>query len=101
MNPRFEHYDLRSRNPYGDRLSTCNLSPDSTFKLLSLAIPAGEEVGAHTVTSPAHLFVIEGRVDFIAGADAFTMMPGSVVHIPVGQIHRIVALEDSHCILVR
>ena len=97
----FEHYDVRARNPYGDKLSTLNLNPDGAFKVLSLAIPAGQELSAHTAATPARLFMIEGRATFIAGTEEFSLVPGSVVHIPVGQVHHIVALEDSHCILVR
>jgi quercetin dioxygenase-like cupin family protein len=96
-----EHYDIRSKNPYGEKLSTKVLSQAGGFKAVSLAIPAGEELREHTTPGPAMLFTLEGAGQFTAGGESVTFGPGTVIHIPAGVPHRIVATAASHFVLVR
>ncbi len=60
----FDSDDLRSRNPYGAKLGTQLLNPDGTFKAVSIAIPAGQQLADHTAPSPALLFMIKGQAKF-------------------------------------
>lgn len=97
----FEYYDVKSRNPYGAKLGTQVLNPDGTFKAVSIAIPAGQQLADHTAPSPALLFMLEGRARFATGGEQIDLTPGNVVHIPPGVAHRIDAVSDSHFVLVR
>ncbi len=97
----FENYDLKTRNPYGAKLSTQALNPDGAFKAVSIAIPAGLELANHTSPNPAMLFMIEGKATFSSDAGKIAMTPGTVVHIPPSVAHRIDAIADSHFVLVR
>lgn len=97
----FDSYDLRSRNPYGAKLGTQLLNPDGTFKAVSIAIPAGQQLADHTAPSPALLFMIEGQAKFSTGGEQFDLTPWVVVHIPPAVAHRIDATTDSHFVLVR
>ena len=96
-----ENYDIRTRNPYGERTSTQVLNKEGAFKAVSLAIPAGQELREHVTPGPAILFMLEGAGQFLAGAETIELGPGTVVHIPAGVPHRIVATTDSHFVLVR
>ncbi len=97
----FDSYALRSRNPYSAKLGTQVLNPGGTFKAVSIAIPAGQQLTDHTAPSPALLFMIEGQARFITGSDELALTAGSVVHIPAGVAHRIEATSNSHFVLVR
>ncbi len=97
----FDNYDLKSRNPYGEKLGTQLLNPGGAFKAVSIAIPAGQQLADHTAPSPAMLIMIEGQAKFITGSEQIELMPGSVVHIPAGVAHRIEATSKSHFVLVR
>jgi quercetin dioxygenase-like cupin family protein len=96
-----EHYDIRNANPYGEQVSTKVLSQTSGFKAVSVAIPAGEELREHTTPGPAMLFTLEGAGQFTAGGESVALASGTVVHIPAGVPHRIVATAASHFVLVR
>ncbi len=96
-----ESYDIRTRNPYGDKLATKLLNNEGGFKAVSLAIPACGELADHTAPSPAMLFALEGDALFIAGTEEIRLLPGTVVHIPPGVPHRVVAAENSQLLLVR
>ncbi len=97
----FDSYDLKSRNPYGAKLGTQLRTPGSTFKALSVPIPAGQQLADHTAPSPAMPIMIEGQAEFITGSERIELMPGCVVHIPAGIAHRIEATSKSHSVLVR
>jgi quercetin dioxygenase-like cupin family protein len=96
-----EHYDVRSKNPYGEKMSTKLLLQTDGFKAVSLAMPAGEELREHTTPGPAMLLTLEGAGEFTAGGESIALGPGTVVHIPAGVPHRVVATAASHFVLVR
>lgn len=97
----FEHSDLKTLNPYGEKLGTKLLNPGGTFKAVSIAIPAGRQLADHTAPSAALLVMIEGRATFSTGGEQIELSAGSVVHIPAAVVHRIDASADSHFVLVR
>lgn len=94
-------YDLRVKNPYGEKLSTRPLDTGAAFKVISLAIPAGQELPEHTTPTPAVLFMLEGEARFVTAAEEIPLAPGTVVHIPPDIAHRVVAVRDSHLVLVK
>ena len=96
-----ESYDVRVANPYGEKLSTKPLTQGGTFKVVSIAIPAGQELAGHQTSVPAMLFVVEGQARFIAGTAEIALVPGTMVPIPPGVVHRIVATKNSHFVLVK
>jgi quercetin dioxygenase-like cupin family protein len=96
-----ESYDIRDANPYGAKLSTKTLNKDGAFKMISIAIPAGQELSEHSTPGAAVLFVVEGEARFIAGPEDIRLAPGTVLNIPPGRVHRITATRDTSLILVR
>lgn len=97
----FENYDIKTRHPYGAKLGTQLLNPGGTFKAVSIAIPAGQQLAEHTAPSPALLIMIEGQATFSTESEQIAMKAGTVVHIPPTVEHRIDATTDSHFVLVR
>ena len=95
------HYDLHRRNPYKDRFTPVNFGPDGAFRMVSLAIPAGQALGDHRAPGPACLVMIEGHAHFFCGDARIELTPGMVVDVPADRTHRIEALQDSHFVLVR
>lgn len=96
-----EHYDLREKNPYTDKLSVQPLDTRAGFKTISLAIPAAKELPEHTTPTPAVLFMLEGDAHFLTRSEDIHLRPGTVVHIPPDVPHRILATMNSHLVLVK
>lgn len=96
-----ESYDIRDAHPYGAKLSTKALNKDGAFKMISIAIPAGQELSEHSTPVAAVLFVVEGEARFIAGSEDIRLAPGTVLNIPPGRVHRITATRDTRVILAR
>lgn len=99
--PMFDSYDLKTRNPYGAKLTTKLINPGGSFTAMSIAIPAGQQLADHTSPKPALLLVIEGQAKFSSVSGQVELSPGSVVHIPQDIAHRIDATTNSHFVLVR
>jgi len=74
-----ESYDVCVANPYGEKLSTKPLSQGGTFKMVSIAIPAGQELAGHQSPVPAMLLVVEGESRFVAEDEELRLAPGTVV----------------------
>lgn len=96
-----ESYDIRDANPYGAKLSTKALSKDGAFKMISISIPAGQQLSEHSAPGAAVLYVVEGEARFIAGSAEVQLSPGTVLNIPPGRLHSITATKNTHLILVR
>lgn len=94
-------YDLRQKNPWSGKLSVLPLESGTASKVVSLAIPAGQELPEHTTPTPALLVLVEGEVRFVTADEDLTLTPGRVVHIPTAVPHRVVAVRDSQLILVK
>lgn len=99
--PKMETYDLRAKNPVGDKLSALALDTKAAFKAISLSIPAGKELPEHTTPTPAVLFMLEGEARFITASEEISLTPGKVVHIPPEVPHRVVAVRDSQLVLIK
>ena len=69
--------------------------------MVSIAIPAGQELAGHQSPVPAMLLVVEGESRFVAEDEELRLAPGTVVPIPPGVVHRIVATKNSHFVLVK
>jgi len=54
-------------------------SQGGTFKMVSIAIPAGQELAGHQSPVPAMLLVVEGESRFVAEDEELRLAPGTVV----------------------
>ncbi len=75
------------------------LAKSGRFRLVLLAMKAGNEIGTHQTDSPMTLHVLQGQLRFRAGGEQHELSRGEVLFFGPGDAHDIRAAEDSALLL--
>lgn len=73
----------------------------SGFKTLAIAFKKGMVLKDHKTTHQAKLLVIDGKINFIAGAKEVELTKFEEYDIPINVIHSVVAIDDSIILLMQ
>lgn len=69
-------------------------------RAILLSMPAGKELSDHAVQERAYVFVVTGRIDIRAGADAAVAADGGLVVLDPRERHTVRAVEDTRLLIV-
>jgi quercetin dioxygenase-like cupin family protein len=93
-----EYWDTRSLavEPHHPQV----LRSDDETRVITIHLPAGEELQEHQVHERAFLFVSDGEVELTQGDEVVTGGPGLLAHFSPAERHRVRALSDARLVLV-
>ena len=94
-----EHWDITSLSiePHQPQV----LRTDEETRVITLALPAGEELQEHQVHERAYVVVVDGEAE-IESADGQTVCggPGVLAHFEPGERHTVRARSDVRLVLL-
>lgn len=71
------------------------------FKAVGIGLLKGQMLEKHSTSTPAFLFIHEGKVEFRISGKKIQLQNGDFVKIPKVEEHEVEAIEDSRLILVK
>ncbi len=99
MSPPMEHWDISSLSIEAHQPQV--LRSDDETRVITLALPAGEELSEHQVHERAYIIVVAGDTEIEpAGGEAVAGGPGLVVHFEPGERHTVRARSDTRLVLL-
>lgn len=71
------------------------------FKVLVMAFKNGMILKEHKANVPTKLVVLNGKINYKSDSDNIELSQYEEFEIPVHDVHMVIALEDSLCILIQ
>ena len=65
------------------------------FKVMRLILPAGKNIPEHKAPKEISVQCVAGTVDFTTMGKTHSMTASSLLHLPPGELHSLLAIEDS------
>ena len=93
-----EHWDVRSLavEPHKPQV----LRSDAESRVITIQLPAGEELQEHQVHERAYLVVVDGEIEIDADGEQITAGAGVLCHFDPRERHAVKATRDSRLLLV-
>lgn len=73
----------------------------SKNKISFIVLKKGVILSSHTSPVPAQLWVVKGKIKYTQNEDFWLLDELTSKDIPQNEFHEVVAMEDSHCILIQ
>lgn len=83
----------------GPGIARRTLLEDPVLKVMLVSLRAGQGLPEHAASGLVTVFSISGRVQFHLGGESCELVPGTLVRVPPGGLHRIEAQEDSRLLV--
>ena len=90
--------DVIDIRPFGDALprsATAILVKTPTLEVIRLVVPAGKHIAEHRARGDITVQCLEGSVQFVLGAAPRRLDAGCLLHLPKGEPHALVGIEDA------
>ncbi len=95
-----QHLDLNSFQDFNDQdIARRVLIDDPCMRAVLVSLRAGQGLPDHPSPGPVTVYTLSGRVLFHEGDAASDMVPGSLIRLTPGRLHRVQAQEDSRLLV--
>lgn len=76
------------------------LSQGKNVSLTLFAFDKGEEIGTHSSTGDALVYLLDGEAEITIGEETFTVKKGETIVMPAGIPHSLLAKEQFKMLLI-
>jgi quercetin dioxygenase-like cupin family protein len=80
---------------------TGTLLKTDSLQLVRLVILRGKEIPTHSARGEITVHCLEGRVAFTTGGVTYELTAGRLLHVPAGQPHSLLGIEDSSLLVTK
>ena len=74
---------------------------DEYTSVTAFGFSAGEELSAHSASTPAVLYFLEGQAEVLLGEDKVLAQPGSFIYMPPMLVHGITTKSSVKMLLIQ
>jgi len=75
------------------------LMEDPVMRVVLVSLRAGQGLSEHSANGPVTVYSVGGRVQFYEGEECADLVPGKLIRLAPGRMHRLVAQEDSRLLV--